>query len=102
MVPSSVAKTNSDADPPGRAKLLVLLKTCPLGAEGGVPPMGGGMVTTKPCFTPLPLYKVAKPVLLSFTHHGLVEEDESPHGFTTSGSVELASPGMSETKFCWT
>jgi len=38
-------------------------------------------------------------VPLSETQKGLVEEKAIPHGLTRSGSVVLATPGISDTKF---
>jgi hypothetical protein len=56
IVPSSVAKMNRAAALDATMKSFVLvLKTIPVGAPGGVPPVGGGTVTTNVCGVPLPL-----------------------------------------------
>ena len=62
MVPSSVSKMNRlGPDFPfllttksSGFVLLTLLKTLPVGADGPVPPFGGGMVTTSGTLVPLP------------------------------------------------
>src|SRR5262249_61838504 len=56
---------------------LPLLKTMPVGAAGGVPPMGGGMAITRgePALgnaVPFPRYAVAFPLPLSATIQGPV------------------------------
>src|SRR3982750_827618 len=56
------------------------------------------MVTTRPCFTPRPLYRVATPVPASEIQNGLGPETDMPHGSVMCGSVEAASPGMSEAR----
>ena len=53
IVPSSVAKIKRAAFVPDTMKSLVLLKMVPDGADGGVPPAGGGMVTTSAWGVPL-------------------------------------------------
>src|ERR1700680_4462828 len=94
IVPSSVA--NMKCEPPKFAALG--LKTCPVGAEGGVPPFGGGTETTNGILSPAPLYRVARPVRLSETQNGEVGPNDTPQGLTRSGSVVLASPGISDTR----
>src|ERR1041384_266946 len=93
IVPSSVTKMKRSPK-----KSALPLKTVPVGAEGGVPPGGTGMVTTNGTIAPAPLYSVATPVPLSATHHGLVALRASPQGLTRWGSVVAASPGTSETR----
>jgi hypothetical protein len=106
MVPSSVENRKSPGLPGATRKVPVPLKTVPVGAAGGVPPAGGGMVTTSGLATgnnwPAPLYRVEVPVALLATHNGLVALAEMPHGFTRFGSVCAARPGMSETRLAWT
>src|SRR5512135_30057 len=56
IVPSSVAKMNRAGLPLGSLKSVALpLKTWPVGAAGGVPPVGGGIVTTSDWIAPAPL-----------------------------------------------
>src|SRR5260370_4418765 len=108
IVPSSVAKMKRlgpDPPLPVTTKSLVPLKTLPVGAAGGVPPVGGGMVTTsgiggEPTWSavPSPLYTVATPAVLSQTHQGLVGLWDSPQGFFKFRSVNLAIPAISETR----
>src|SRR3954468_14234460 len=93
ITPSSLEKMNRA--PP--KLVLFALKTTPVGAANGALLDDGGIVTTSPCFAPLPLYKVESPVPLSAPHHGLPAERASPHGFTRSGSVNDARPATSET-----
>src|SRR3954466_6739253 len=60
------------------------------------------MVTTRPCFTPRPLYRVATPVPASEIQNGLVAERDMAHAFFNCGSVLAASPGMSEARLVCT
>ena len=53
MVPSSVEKRKCDGVLPLAKKPAVLFQTVPVGAAGGVPPAGGGTVTTRACGVPL-------------------------------------------------
>src|SRR4029450_6334667 len=78
-MPSSLSKRNSALPPVGSANPAVGLKTVPVG-----PP---ATETTRPCFTPAPLYSVDLSVPLSDTHHGLVALEGSPHGLPRSGPV---------------
>lgn len=56
IVPSSVAKMNRAGVPLGSLKSVALaLNTWPVGAAGGVPPAGGGIVTTSDWIAPAPL-----------------------------------------------
>src|SRR5258708_11928251 len=99
MVPSSVEKMN-DAGMPGAAlKDEVPLNIAPVGAPP-VLAVGVAMATINALATPLPLYSVDKPVLLSDTQNGLVGEATNPHGFTRPGSTLSAMPGRSETRLC--
>ena len=85
--------------------VLVLL-TWPVGPCG--PPAVVGMATKPLALTPrtsltLVLPVIAKSVLLFVpwfdVQNGLVPVRDRPHGFTSRGSVMLASPGMLETRF---
>src|SRR5215510_16450937 len=102
-VPSSVAKMKRLAAlvvPFETAKSAVLLKTWPVGLDvvpAGLP-AGGGIVTISACFVPAVLKSVVRPVPLSETQVGLVALCDMPHGFTRSGSVWSAIPGMSESR----
>src|SRR5260370_1976365 len=53
----------------------------------------GGMVTTKDCFFPGPLYRVATPFALSETHQTLPAVRVRPQELTSCGSVASATPG---------
>src|SRR6267378_8286944 len=79
IVPFSVANMNRAFAPFESPNEPVLLNTCPVGTPGTAPP-GPGMVTTRPCFTPAPLYSVDTPVPASETQNGLVALNEMPHG----------------------
>src|ERR1700687_3483201 len=94
IVPSSVA--NMKCEPPKSPELP--LNTCPVGAEGGTPRVGGGTVTTNGIMLPAPLYSVATPVWLSDTQNGEVGANDTPHGLTKFGSVVTATPGISDTR----
>ena len=102
IVPSSVAKMKEALPecPPWETvkSEAVELKTIPVGAAGPAAPAGGGMATTRPSFVPAPLYSVERPLPLSETQKGLVDEATIPHGFTRFRSTLAARPGMSETK----
>src|SRR6266446_136304 len=100
IVPSSVAKIKRATALEATAKSVVLLNTTPVGAPGGVPPAGGGIVTTSDCGVPLPLYIVDKPAWLSDTQNGLLALLAIPHGLTRFVSVLSAIPAMSETRLC--
>ena len=105
MVPSSVEKiTVAGALLPSwlMTKSLVVLKTLPLGAEGGVTPGGVGMVIGVPMICPAALYSVATPAWLSATRNWPSGVCETPQGFWRFGSVVRARPWMSETRLVWT
>src|SRR6478672_5285413 len=97
MFPFSSAKIKRAVvfGPPTR-KLVVLLKTIPVGAA-----FTPGMLTTRARFTPPASYKVDLAFPLSETHQGLVGERAMPHGLTKSESVNVAIPGTLDTRFCW-
>ena len=99
IVPFSVA--NKKRSPP---KSVVELKTLPVGAAVAVGRIdGGGMVTTIGLPTgngcPLALYTVARPVPLSEIQNGPMGGNEIPQELTRFGSVTLARPATSDTKF---
>src|ERR1051326_1796081 len=97
ILPFSFAKMNRAVVPgPPTRKLDVLLNTVPVGAE-----FAPGIVTTRARFTPPPSYNVALAVPLFETHQGLPPERAMPHGLTKSGSVNVAKPGISDTRFSW-
>src|SRR5581483_3054773 len=87
IVPSSVTNMKKAFCPGATSKLVVKLKTFPVGEDGPFCPGGGGIVTTNGCGVPVALYKVETPVPLSDTHHGPPEERESPQAFTRLGSM---------------
>src|SRR5690242_18838404 len=100
MVPPSVSKMNTDFTPGETSKpVAVLLNTMPVGAAGGAPPGGGGMVTCRPSFAPAPLYSVDRPVSALLTQKGPVGERASPQGLTRAGSIVTAGTAPSETRF---
>src|SRR5438445_12946991 len=104
MVPSSVAKRNKARAVLFSRNPVVLLNTWPVGADGGAPPAGGGIVTTMGlaagAASPLPSYTLMTPVPLFETQNGPVGLAELPHGFTRFGSRCAAWAGRSETKPC--
>src|SRR4051794_31324099 len=105
MVPSSVEKiTVAGALLPLwlMTKSLVVLKTLPLGAAGGVTPGGVGMVIGEPTTRPEALYSVATPAWLSATRNWPSGVCERPQGFWRLGSVVGARPGMSEARLVCT
>src|SRR5690242_18047269 len=80
IVPSSVTKMNrSPAN-----EFASPLKTCPVGADGGVPFLAVGMVTVRSRL-PFESYTVVSPVPLSETHAGPIGLKESPHALTRLG-----------------
>src|SRR3954466_15918275 len=82
--PSSLLNRNSagpDFVPWVMVKSVVLLNTVPVGVPIVAPPTGG-MVTTIACTTPVELYTVERPVLLSEVQNGPVPLKLIPHGFT--------------------
>src|SRR6185369_16417315 len=87
MVPSSVTNRNTAGTPGAISKLLVKLKTVPVGAEGPVCPLAGGMVTTRGWGAPVKSYKVDSPIPLSEIHQGDPEARESPQALTRLGST---------------
>src|SRR5512147_26190 len=98
IVPSSVTNRKRAVLPGTSSKPVVPLKTVPVGTPGSLP-VAGGTVTTSDCATPAPLYRVESPVPLSAAHHGVVELRERPQGLTRFGSVNVAMPDWSETRF---
>ena len=64
-----------------------------------VVPAGGGIVTIRDCFAPLPWYRVERPAALSETQRGPPGGLTTPHGLRNWGSVFAARPGRSETRF---
>jgi hypothetical protein len=52
------------------------------------------MVTTSDCFTPLPVYSVERPVTLSLTQNGPLEESEIPQGFHQVGVDVFRHSGL--------
>ena len=99
-VPSSVTKMKAAGLPFASWKSCVPLKTWPVGVPVGLT-LGSpvGIVTTRGTMLPVPEYSVASPVPLSDTHIGEVELRDMPHGFTRFGSVVLATPDVSATRF---
>src|SRR2546430_16949002 len=59
------------------------------------------MPTTRGWGLPAPSYSVVTPAWLSDTQIGLPGPTDVPQGFFRLGSVCVASPGMSETRFVW-
>src|SRR5919198_4897520 len=105
IVPSSVAKSSAlgpERPPDEITKPEVPLVVAPVGAA--VPtPLGVGIVTTvgEPdgIGWPFESYVVALPEPLSETQRPLFSPSVIPHGLTRFGSVVLAIPGTSETRF---
>ena len=89
---------DEDGGPPGSIKSVVLpLEMMPVGEPFGVFLLfgsAGGIVTTKDCFVPGPLYRVATPVTLSAAHQTLPEVRVRPHELTNCGSVASAAPDV--------
>src|SRR5664279_4413 len=90
----------------GKPRPVVLI-TVPVGVPPPVGPVAaaGGMVTTSGVAvgtgTPVPSYRVDRPVPLSDTHNGRPTAVEMPHGFRRLRSRCAAIPGMFETRFVW-
>src|SRR5438552_1939619 len=102
MVPSSVTKMNLAGLPEESSNPVPSLNCWPVGAEGPVLPRGPGIVTTSDWATPLPSYRVATPVPLSDTQMNVFWPKDIPQALTRFGSVNMARPGTSETRFvCW-
>src|SRR3954451_5680922 len=85
---------------------VLLLLTCPVGPWG--PAAVVGMPTKPFAFTArtwltlvLPVTAYSVLVLLPWfeLQNGLVADRDRPHGFTSKGSVMVASPAMFETRF---
>src|SRR5882724_7876363 len=109
MVPSSVAKMNTDGRPPGmplsnKKSVRLPLNTTPVGVDcvpAGAKP-GGGTTTKFPATPPAsvkiltgfpaPLKRLEVPELLLPIHQGLPEERVSPQGFLRLGSTRTAVP----------
>src|SRR5258708_25065226 len=97
MVPSSVAKRKRagaeivpvevclEITKAGVGFPTVMLKTVPVGVPV-VFPEAGGIVTTRFTLAPVPVYRVALPVMLSLTQNGLVAARLHPQPFTRGGS----------------
>src|SRR5882757_7217971 len=102
MVPSIVEKRNKLGLPGASKKSVGLpLAMVPVGVPSGVFLLlgsAGGMVTTRACLAPGPLYSVLSPVPLSEIHQGLLELRDSPHGLINCGSVTGATPDVLETR----
>jgi len=88
MVPSSVAKMNVS---PMNAIAAKSLNTCPVGAEGGMPPFGGGIVTSSRTF-PVSSYTCEVPLPFDETQAGPAGLNARPQAFSKCGSVVLAMP----------
>src|ERR671937_337531 len=105
IVPFSVANSSAlgpDRPPEEMTKPAVPLVVAPVGAA--VPtPLGVGIVTTvgdpEGIGCPFESYVVALPEPLSETQRPLFSPSVIPHGLTRFGSVLLAIPGRSETRF---
>src|SRR3954447_3851603 len=91
IVPDRVANRNVEAAP-FRRKL-------PVPAELKVWPVGPPATeTTRPCFTPRPLYNVDTFVPWSDSQKGLVGAKDIPQGLISCESVTVASPLTLETR----
>ena len=97
MVPDSVAKMNRAGFPDAISQAGVPLKTCAVGEPVGI-------LTTRALATgngwPRPLYKVLVPDRLFDIQNGPVGFKAIPQGLVRLGSVWVANPGISETRFC--
>src|SRR4051794_9869485 len=88
----------------------LLLATCPVGPCGGplavggieTKPIGGLMTTFDTCVGPMIRYSVVSFLPWLDAQIGLAFRRDRPHGLTSSGSVIVARPGRSETRFVWT
>src|SRR5215468_916560 len=98
--PSSPAKMNSALAPvPGTVKAAVSLKTCPVGAPAGMLTTSGTIDTGA---LPLsPVYSVVTSAPLSETQTGVFGPRDMPQALTRLGSVSVATPGWSDTRFSW-
>src|SRR3954468_22612697 len=110
MVPFRSAKIKRAACPlppfPTLKEPTLLFETWPVGPCGPVAvigmatkPLGGLMLTLLTLVAPETLYSVVLLVPWSETQNGLPARSEMPQGFTSCGSVMVASPGMSEARF---
>src|SRR5712691_10345248 len=105
MVPSSVAKRKRagavlpffETAKAGVGFPTVMLKTVPVGVPVGFPETGG-IVTSRGTLAPVPVYRVALPVMLSLTQNGLAVDRLNPQPFTRDGSRRGATPAWLETK----
>src|SRR5438045_2628537 len=95
IVPSSVTKMNvlgADAIPWLTTKSFVVLFTVPVGADGGLCPAGGGIVTMSGApggnGWPVASYRVETPVTLLATQNAPVAGlTATPHGLIRFGST---------------
>src|SRR4029450_7070438 len=84
------------------------LLTCPVGPCGPPAVVGiatnplGAMSTRVPPVLPVTPYSLQLLDPWLEIQNGLVALRDMPHGFTSKGSVIVASPGMSEARFVWT
>src|ERR1700730_1066113 len=86
IVPSSVAKMKSAGLESFKLKANELFATIPVGADGGVPPLGGGIVTARAGSAPAkpdpsPWYKADIPEPLALIQNGPPGKNAFPHGF---------------------
>ncbi len=103
MVPSSLAnrkRAGAVVPPRVMTKSVVGLATRPEGAAG--PEAPGRATTSGPGVVgwaiPSPSYRVASPVPLSATHHGVVGSASSPQEFTRLASTCSAATAPSDTR----
>src|SRR5215831_10552190 len=102
IVPSPVQKRNTAGFPGASKKSVWLpLKMVPVGEPFGVflfVGSEGGIVTTKLCFSPAPLYSVLTPVAWAETHHALPGPRDSPQALISWGSATGVEPEVFETR----
>ena len=98
--PPSPAKMNRAGPLPSElltTKPVVVFETWPDGGPAGMLTTSGTIAFGVTGGAPEMSVAVLVPALE--IHSGLVGRNESPHGFTTCGSVSVARPAMSETTF---
>src|SRR5436190_10128955 len=85
IVPSAVAKMNRS---PMNALEAARLNTCPVGAEGGMPPAAGGIVTSSASLVMslLSSYTCDVPLPFDDTHAAPFGLNARPHAFNRCGS----------------